>query len=125
MKDGTDVLYGRGTYDTGRVSLRVYGLAGEAMLNAGVWGIPVLFALWGVLVGGLRRAYYGLASHDARLLMLPLWINQAVIALIGDSDNVVMFLVKEGTLPFLVLLTCSRLVPRSASHDRTQVPSCR
>jgi hypothetical protein len=36
--------------------------------------------------------------------------------LIGDSDNVVFFLAKEATLPFLVLLFCSRSVRREPGH---------
>ncbi|HSL71532.1 MAG TPA: hypothetical protein VK864_14900 [Longimicrobiales bacterium] len=110
VKEGTDITYGRGTYDARRISRRVYGLAGEAMLNVGALGVPVVFLLWGVFVGGLRRAYYGLARFDTRTLLLPLWVNLAIVMLIGDSDNVVFFLVKHATLPFLILLLCSRSV---------------
>jgi hypothetical protein len=122
VKDGTDVTYGRGTYDTGRVSRRVYGLAGEAMLNVGAWGIPVVFLLWGVMVGVIRRMYYGLARHDARVLLVPLWVILAVVMLIGDSDNVVFFLAKEATLPFLIVLFCSRSVRREPGQYADAAP---
>ncbi|HEX6133076.1 MAG TPA: hypothetical protein VFZ24_03770 [Longimicrobiales bacterium] len=120
VKDGTDVTYGAGTYDTGRVSTRVYGLAGEAMLNVGAAGVPVVFLLWGMLVGVIRRMYYGLAQLDARRLMLPLLVNLAVIALIGDSDNIVFFLAKEATLPFVVLLLCTRSMRREEGGPAEQ-----
>src|SRR6185369_5212501 len=110
IKEGTDIFYGRGTFATGRTSSRVFGLGGEAMLNVGVVGVPIAFLLFGMFVGILRRAYYGLTRGDVRLLALPLLVNLAVVMLIGDSDNVVFFLVKEGSVPFLLLFFCSRSV---------------
>ena len=112
MKEGTDITHGPGLYESGFISTRVYGLAGEALLNVGAAGVPLAFLLWGVMVGVIRRAYYGMASSDVRRLMLPLWVNAAVIALISDSDNIVFFLVKEASVPMLVLLLCSRSVLR-------------
>jgi hypothetical protein len=109
-KFGTDLLFGRGTFERGRPSRRVFGLGGEAMLNVGVAGVPIVFLLFGALVGVLRRVYYALQRSDARVLLLPMLINLVLIMLIGDSDNVVFFLVKEGTLPFLLLLFCTRSV---------------
>ncbi|HEX6560177.1 MAG TPA: hypothetical protein VF021_11960 [Longimicrobiales bacterium] len=110
VKEGTDITYDRGTYDSGRVSSRVYGLAGEALLNVGVIGVPVVFLLWGLLVGVIRRAYYGLARFDARLLLLPFLVNLAIVTLIGDSDNWIFFLVKEAAVPLFVVLACTRSI---------------
>jgi hypothetical protein len=118
-KEGTDILYGRGTYESGRSSKRVFGLAGEAMLNVGLAGVPVAFLFFGVFVGWLRRAYYGLRKGDVRLLLLPLLINLALIMLIGDSDNVVFFFVKEASLPFLLLFLCSRSVRTAPVQGET------
>jgi hypothetical protein len=118
-KEGTDILYGRGTYESGRSSKRVFGLAGEAMLNVGLAGVPVAFLFFGVFVGWLRRAYYGLRKGDVRLLLLPLLINLALIMLIGDSDNVVFFFVKEASLPFLLLFLCSRSEPTAPVQGET------
>ena len=109
-KEATDLFYGRGAFDAGRITTRVFGLAGEALLNVGIIGVPIVFLLWGLLVGLLRRAYYGLQRRDARLLLLPLWVNLALLMLIADSDNWIFFLVKEGTVPFLIVWFCSRRV---------------
>ena len=117
-KEGTDLLFGRGTFERGRPSRRVFGLGGEAMLNVGVVGVPLAFLLFGALVGVLRRAYYALPRGDARVLLLPMLINLVLIMLIGDSDNVVFFLVKEGTLPFLLLLFCTRSVAALEERPR-------
>ena len=111
QKEGTNLLYGRGSYESGESSRRVFGIAGEAMMNVGAVGIPIAYFLWGAFVGVLRRAYYGLRRADARLLMLPFLLNFALILLIGDGDNAVFFLVKEGSLPFLVLFLATRSVP--------------
>lgn len=109
-KEATNILYGHGAFDAGHVTTRVYGLAGEALLNVGLIGVPIVFALWGLLVGLLRRAYYGLPRFDARVLMLPFWVNLLLIMLIGDSDNWVFFLFKEATVPLLILLFCSNSI---------------
>jgi hypothetical protein len=73
------------------------------------------------MVGVLRRAYYGLPRFDTRTLLLPLWVNLSLIMLIGDSDNIVYFLIKQAAMPFVILLLCSRTVPsaESTSQERT------
>jgi hypothetical protein len=138
-KEGTDILYGRGSFESGRSSSRVFGLGGEAMLNVGVLGVPFAFLFFGVFVGWLRRAYYGLGKGDARLLILPLLVNFALIILIGDSDNYVFFFVKEAALPVLLIFFSSRSVrvtgeegvtwherhgsaARDRAHDRHAAP---
>ncbi|RLE79038.1 MAG: hypothetical protein DRJ36_03810, partial [Thermoprotei archaeon] len=52
MKAGTEMLLGKGSYKPERwASVRVYGLAGEAMLNFGPIGVPFVFYIWGFLLG--------------------------------------------------------------------------
>jgi hypothetical protein len=116
QKEGTELFYGQGSYVPGRSYVSyVYGLAGEAMLNFGPWSVPVAFALLGVLVGGLHRRMRTYAPGDARQLMVPFLVNLCIIALVSDSDNVVFTLVKNGAVPFLVILLGSnRLVRRHA-----------
>lgn len=103
-KEGTEALYGRGTYTAQDwVSSRVYGLAGEAMLNFGPVAVPFAFALFGVLVGGIRRFLNGLRPGDPRLLLGPFLVIFAFSTLVSDSDNLLFFLIKDGLVPFVVL----------------------
>jgi hypothetical protein len=111
VKEGTDLQHGVGTYSQGRVSSRVYGLAGEAMLNFGALAVPVAFLLWGFVVGEVKRRLLLLHPLDVRWLLVPLVINLCFVTLVGDSDNIVFFLLKNAIVPFGVLFLCSHKVP--------------
>lgn len=112
LKEGTEIQSGMGTYIP-RVasSSRVYGLAGEGMLNFGPVFVPVLYGLFGLWVGWVRRLTAFLPSGDARLLLLPFVIYVTVNLLAGDSDNTVFGVVKDGAVPALVVFLCSRRTP--------------
>jgi hypothetical protein len=104
VREGTNALYGMGAYVPGeRVSTRIYGLAGETMLNFGVWAVPVAFAVFGLVVGYIRRFVRSLDPQDARLLFIGVLINLAFLLLTADSDNVVFFLIKRAIIPFSIL----------------------
>jgi hypothetical protein len=106
VQEGTDALYGAETYRLARgtkVSSRVYGLAGEAMINFGPWAIPCSFLFLGLLVAGLCRAMAVWPSDDARWLVAPILINLCLVLLVADSDNLLFFFVKNGFLPFLAV----------------------
>lgn len=120
VKEGTELFYGEGSYIPGRTYVSyVYGLAGEAMLDFGPWAVPVAFAVLGLLVGGLRRRMRAYAPRDARQLMVPFLVNLCIVVLVSDSDNVVFTLVKNGAVPFLVLLLGSnRVLRRRAAHHQ-------
>ncbi len=112
IKEGTEAQYGRGSFVPGVwQSSNVYGLAGEAMLNFGPVSVPFVFLIWGITVGYVRRLMITLNAGDVRFLLLPLLINGCFILLVGDSDNIVFFLVKDGAVPFLVLMLCSSKAP--------------
>lgn len=101
---GTEALYGRGSYEyEQRRSSRVYGLAGEALLNFGPVGVPAAFVGLGLVVGLVRRRYLAWNAQDARRLLLPLLILLCLLVLSGDTDNNAIFLVKQGLVPFLVI----------------------
>ncbi len=105
MKEGTEALYGRGSYVPGAFeSFRVYGVAGEAMLNFGPLAAPLAFILLGIAVGRVRHWLLSWEPFDARTLMLPLLVNLCFVVLVGDSDNVLFQVVKSGSLPLLVIL---------------------
>jgi len=111
---GTEVQRDKGSYDPytpGKKSTRVYGLAGEAMLNFGLFGIIPLFALWGYFTGRFRRKLLARHSTDAFLLLVPIFINLAFITLAGDSDNFVYFLIDKIAVPFVVVrMMCTKQI---------------
>ena len=109
IKEGTEALFGMGTYipDVFQ-ALRVYGVAGEAMLNFGPLAVPISFVLLGIVVRRVRRWLMVWPAFDPRLLLLPYLINLCWVVLIGDSDNVAFYLIKYGTVPLFVVLLGSK-----------------
>ncbi len=118
-KEGTDAQYGMGSYIPIRQqSSKVYGLAGEAMLNFGPVGVPFAFLMWGFLVRYIRGFVASLDPSDPRLLIAPLLINLGIIVLTSDLDNDIFDLIKNGFLPVLVLAMTTLLPYRNWSHAR-------
>lgn len=108
VKEGTDIELGTGAYVPGVLwSSRVYGLAGEAMLNFGPIAVPFAYAIFGLIVGWFRREIFTLLPGDSRFLLVPLGIYLCIAGLSGDSDNVFFGLIKDGFLPTVVVLFCS------------------
>lgn len=109
-QEGTNLQYGMGSYQPGVLaSSKVYGLAGETLLNFGPLWVPFMFAELGIIVGLTRRCLLIWNTSDARFLLLPMMINLCFVVLTADSDNVIFFLIKNGAFPFAVLwLGCSR-----------------
>ena len=117
VKEGTEAQYGMGSYIPGRlVSSRVYGLAGEAMLNFGVLAAPFAFAVLGLVVRWMERLTSTLKASDARWLLVPLLVNMSFVVLQADSDNIVWGLVKNGIAPFLVVFIGSKILIPSPDH---------
>jgi len=119
LKEGTEIQTGS-DFDPQYPSSRVYGLAGESMLNFGPFGIPFVFAIAGLLIGWFRSAVDRLLPGDSRFLLVPLGVYSCLAILIGDSDNVVFGLVKDGVLPFLVVAMCS--IKISSHGDLMRAP---
>lgn len=114
IREGTQALYGMSAYRPGgHRSSRVYGLAGEFMLNFGPALVPFAFAALGFVVGRTRRLMRSMDPLDARWLLVPFFINLCFIVLGMDSDNILFFLVKNGLLPALVVYLGSRVVRRA------------
>ncbi|MBD2165282.1 hypothetical protein H6G04_12840 [Calothrix membranacea FACHB-236] len=125
-KEGTEVQYGKGTYDPiFWNSSKVYGLAGETMLNFGPYVIPLAFILLGVVVGKARRCLFNWSvGEDDRLLLLPLLINFCFIILVGDSDNYIFFLFKNSGMATLVIfLSCDRKVMINPARETLKLNS--
>jgi hypothetical protein len=107
-KEGTDIELGSGAYVPGVLwSSRVFGLAGEAMLNFGPVSVPFAYALFGLFIGWFRSRVSTLLPGDSRFLLIPFGVYLCVTGMSGDSDNLVFGLVKDGFLPLLVVLVCS------------------
>jgi hypothetical protein len=91
---------------TGSRSTQLYGLAGEAMLNFGLFGILPAFAVWGYVVGRLRKRLYSFRHGDLRLFMTGFWMLFSFIILASDADQLVWFFISlylvPATLIFLI-----------------------
>jgi hypothetical protein len=121
VKEATEAIYGRGTYTRGSLGATyVYGIAGEGLLNFGLVAVPLSFAALGYAVGRVRRTMRRLHRRDARWLLVPLLALLCPIILTLDSDNVVIFLLQNGTLPLAVLLVGTRRVRRTTLEALSQ-----
>ena len=125
--EGTNVMSGMGSYnpqEPGKwVSSKVYGLAGETMLNFGPLPVPFAFIVFGIIVGRVKRCLVTWDSSDIRLLLLPLMVNLCFIVLVSDVDNDIFVLVKTGGLPVLVLWSSSKIkVINCEDKSRWQSP---
>jgi hypothetical protein len=107
---GTDMFYGKGSYQSerslyvlGKRSTHIYGLAGEAMLNFGVWGVIPAFAVWGYIVGTIRRRILNYSPGDMRLLIVPFWVLISFFLLIQDLDNFVEVSVFNLLIPGFII----------------------
>lgn len=118
-KEGTELIHGRGRWSRGQSDTRVYGLAGEAMLNFGPYVIPLFFLIPAALAGRVRRWLYrwkALPVVDMRLLVLPFLVRLSFLLLSSDSSNLVFGIFKTAMVPALVVLLGSR---RHLLHDAT------
>ncbi len=110
--EGTEALHGAGTFCGEEIgsfrSSRVYGLAGEAMLNFGPLAVPVAFFLLGTWVAAVRRWARTWHPGDLRWLLFPFLVNLSLVILYSDSDNIVVFVVKNGLLPAALVLCGGR-----------------
>ena len=108
LKYGTDALFGEGTYAEGRfASTKVYGLAGETMLNFGPWGIPIGFLALGVLVGRLRALCRRIEPSDSRQYLIPILSLACCIALSSDVDNLLFTMLQHALMPCMLIWCAS------------------
>lgn len=90
-------------------SFRVYGLAGEAMLNFGPAGVPFAFAIFAWLVSICRSFLRRLKTDDTRVLLYPLVVSVLIMLLTGDFGMILFFIIKVGFIPCLILWFYSRI----------------
>lgn len=104
IEAGTEAQYGKASRWR---SSRVYGLSGEALLNFGPLGVPVMFGVFGALLGWYRRKSSGWKPSDLRVFLMPLAAMLFAAGFIGDSDNVVFAALTHGALVFAAVLMAS------------------
>jgi hypothetical protein len=108
VKEGTEIQYGTGSFAPDRVqSLWCYGLGGETMLNFSPLAIPLAYGMLGLLVRFSRQFVARLETEDVRNIFAPFLVIMCFYVLVWDSDNLVVLLVKLGSVPFLALLLSS------------------
>jgi len=118
VKEGTDALYGQGAYiPETRVASRVYGLAGETILNFGPYVVFLAFGAWGVVVGVINRFTRLWNLNDARYLMVPVLLNFSFLMLISDSDNLTFFMLKRSIVPLGLIFLSAVRIPAKVCLD--------
>jgi hypothetical protein len=116
----TDAEYGEGAYQAHALqSSRVYGIAGEAMLNFGPAGVLVAYLVLGVLTARFQSLVLRLSPADTRWLLAPFFGNLLFLLLLNDSDNAVFYLIKYGLMPASLVLLSSNRSYRRTSHGRS------
>lgn len=108
MKFGTDILYGSGAYESGLSSSKVYGLYGEAVLNFGIILGLLSFAVWGLVVNYINTLQHKMDRQDSRMMVIPLLLIVSILMLINDSDNILFFMIKNGLIPFVIIILSRR-----------------
>ncbi|MCA2214076.1 hypothetical protein [Jidongwangia harbinensis] len=109
---GTEVLMGVGAYDhqASVGASRIYGIAGEAMLNFGPLGAVLSFGVLGLVIRGAQRLYRRARYGDelGPKILAPALCLASVLTLTSDLDNVVVMLVTRF-LPvgLAALLACA------------------
>ncbi len=107
----TNLFYGEGTYEGGSIrSSRILGLLGEALLNFGMVGIPIMYLIFGIVVGWYRKKLLTMDPGDGRLFIVPLFTLAFMLAPFGDSDNIAFGFLKNGALPIAVILLSTNAI---------------
>jgi hypothetical protein len=117
-KEGTEAQHGVGSYDEEKwVSSRVYGLAGETMLNFGPVAVPLAYLIFGMIVGRLQLVQAQLRGGDARLLLYPFVVNVCFSVLFNDSYILVFMVVKDGLVPAILVWCGSRALRYAKARE--------
>ena len=114
LKYGTDLFFGEGTYvpdpasGFGFVSTKIYGLAGEAMLNWGPVAPFISFWFFGWFVARVQIFNDGLSPLDSRRYLAPIIAICCVVIVSSDLDNVLYVLLRQALMPGILVGLCSR-----------------
>lgn len=109
VRESTNVVFGPHMFERTRFrSTKVHGLAGEAVLNFGMWSVPVVFFLMGLVIYYYRKFAAELAPGDTRLMLLPFFSTFCILLVSMDSDVLVFFAFKQGLLPMILVFIGSQ-----------------
>jgi len=105
---------------------RVFGLTGETLLNFGWAGVPIAYAVFGVLIGMVRRFIDSLRPGDARHLFAPLAVLLVTALYLLDLSQVVfMFLQDCALLGTCTLVALWRPAPARTGPGRALASAAR
>ncbi len=93
LRDGTI-----GVRDGEVPNSRVFGLTGETLLNFGWAGVPLLHAIFGLVIGCLRRFIDSLQPGDARFLLVPFAMLLVTAVYLLDLSQVVFMFLQDCAL---------------------------
>ncbi|WP_373893846.1 hypothetical protein [Virgibacillus sp. CBA3643] len=106
---GAQILMGTSHVElTGDGTTRIFGLVGESMLNFGLlFVLPVYILLaWIVhLIEKSRQTW--IVNQDGRLFIYPMLVVSCLLILVQDSDNLIFTLVKNLSIPLVLLFMVS------------------
>ena len=102
-REGTNLVRGNRSYESGKKVSYVFGLLGESLLNFGLYGAVVVFVFFGVLFGFLMDSFRALEVDDSRRVLIPIVSILVVNLLQGDLDNNIFFVFKMGLMPYMLL----------------------
>jgi len=113
LRDGTV-----GARDGDVPNSRVFGLTGETLLNFGWLGVPILHALFGMVIGLVRRNVDALQPGDARFLLVPFaGLLLTALYLLDLSQVVFMFLQDCALLGACFAFALWRPAPSAAARQ--------
>jgi hypothetical protein len=113
LKYGTDALYGPGTYSPTLFSTKIYGVAGETMLNFGAYSAPLGFLMLALTVGYAQALGARLLSPwDARRYFVPIASLACIVCVSSDLDNVIFVLLQHALMPYVLVRFSSGLKPQ-------------
>jgi hypothetical protein len=104
---------------------RVFGLTGETLLNFGWAGVPFVHALFGIVIGLVRRGIDSLRPGDARHLFVPFAILLITALYLLDVTQVVFMLLQDCALLGTCVLVALWRPMRSAAVRPLGLPVSR
>lgn len=113
---GTDMIRGPDSFDPtsmmGREP-RMWGVAGNMMLNFGLYSAPFGYALLGLYVGWAQRVTRKWqATGDIRIFLAPLLTLIAMIILVMDPQVFTMYFLRYFALPIMIVWAGSAMIGR-------------